>query len=170
MRGMMLNGAMRASVALGVVLTAGGANGQTSRCTKLDGYAAEEVAGYIDSWKNMHFAFKEFNQCDDGSVAEGFSEADARLMADHWSNLSEGLTFLRTDSPFERFVIRHLDETVANADLVKIDQLARTACPVAAKNFCAEVHAHLKSLECSPKFPEGVGCPSPDAEPVRKPD
>jgi hypothetical protein len=161
---------MWTSVALGVVLTAAVAHAQTTHCTQLDGYAAEKVASYIDSWKDMHYAFKEFSQCDDGSVAEGFSEADARLMADHWPSLSEGLTFLRTDSVFERFVIRHLDETVANADLLKIDQLARTACPVAAKNFCAEVHAHLKLSGCSPKFPEGVGCPSSDVKPVRKPD
>lgn len=166
----MLKGSMWASVALGVVLTAAVAHAQTNHCTQLDGYAAEKVASYINSWKDMSYAFKEFSQCDDGSVAEGFSEADARLMADNWVNLLEGLTFLRTDSVFEHFVIRHLDETVDNADLVKIDQLARAACPVAAKNFCAEVHAHLKLSGCSPKFPEGVGCPSLDIKPIPKSD
>jgi hypothetical protein len=167
---MMSNQSLRVGVVLGLVLAAAWAHAKAVQCTELDGYAAEKVASYIDSWKDMHFAFQEFRQCDDGGVAEGFSEADARLMSDHWSNLSDGLAFLRTDPSFKRFVISHLDETDNNADLVKIDRLARTACPAAAKSFCAELHSHLKSSECDPAFPDGVGCTSQDAKPVRKPD
>jgi hypothetical protein len=157
-------------VAPALILLVAGTRAQAAKCTELDGYAAEKVTDYIDSWKDMHLAFQEFQQCDNGGVAEGFSEADARLMADHWSNLSDGLTFLQKEPSFKRFVISHLDETDSNDDLVKIDRLARTVCPAAAKSFCAEMHSHLKSLECDPKFPDGVGCTSQDGHSVPPPD
>jgi hypothetical protein len=135
---------LRASVVLGLVLLAYRATAEASRCTHDQEIAAETVTDYIDSWKNMYIAFKQFSQCKDEGIAEGFSEADARLMANHWSRLSDALPLIQNSGAFRRFVIKHLDKTDANADLMKIDHLARTSCPAAASGSCAEIHAHLK--------------------------
>ena len=166
----MANRPQRFRLALALLVLATGASAKAAQCTPDQANAADAVIDYIDSWKNMHLAFEQFQQCDDGAIAEGFSEADARLMADHWSNLSDGLAFLRADPSFKRFVIRHLDETDNNADLAKIDRLARMDCPAAAKSFCAEVHASLTSSGCDPDFPQAVGCSSSDHKAVRKSD
>jgi hypothetical protein len=159
-RRIMANRILLLGITLGVSLFVVTTEAHTAQCTRDDGIAAESATDHIESWKNMYRAFRQFRQCDDGGVAEGFSEADAKLMADHWSRFRDLLHLVRKDSAFERFVIDHLDETDDNRDLVKIDRLALTACPIAANDFCAEIHAHLKSLECNPSFPEGVGCPS----------
>ncbi len=58
------------------------ANADEEKCSMRDSYAAETVTDYMDSWKNMHLAYKQFKQCSEsGGPAEGFSDADAKLMA-----------------------------------------------------------------------------------------
>lgn len=117
------------------------------KCTQFDSYAAETVFSYLDSWKNMHLAYKQFRHCDDGGPAEGFSEAAARLMADHWHDLPQALPIIAADPDFETWVIRHLDETDNYDDLRKIDHLAQTACPPQTKVLCGKIHAHIQSLK-----------------------
>jgi hypothetical protein len=116
-------------------------------CTQLEGYASETVTDYLDSWKNMHLAYKQFKHCDDGAVGEGFSDAAARLMANHWADLAQGRPILTADPDFEAWTIRHLDDTDNYDDLQKIDHLAQTACPIDATEFCGKVHTHIQSLE-----------------------
>jgi hypothetical protein len=129
-----------------------------NECSHDDGVAAEAVTGYLDSWKNLHSAYKQFKQCDDGGIAEGFSEAVARLMADNWASLDRVLPLTYTDPAFEAWFVDHLDETDNNDDLVKIDHLAKVVCPAGARSLCHKIRDHLKSLGCSPHFPNGAGC------------
>jgi hypothetical protein len=124
----------------------GGSPANATECTKDDSAASEAVISYLDSWENMHSAFKQFQQCDDGAVAEGFSEAVARLMADHWAMLPRLLSLVDADPAFEAFVIRHLDLSNSNTDLLKIDHFAHTACPARARTLCGKIHVHLQSL------------------------
>ena len=49
-------------------------NVYAKECSQLEGYAAETVADYLDSWQNVHLAFQQFAHCDSGGVAEGFSD------------------------------------------------------------------------------------------------
>lgn len=87
-----------------------------AECSSLDVYAAEEVADYPDSWKNVHLAFQEFAKCDDGGVAEGYSEAVARLLADRWNTLPELVRLIHSDPPFEAFILRsHAKNSYAQA-------------------------------------------------------
>lgn len=116
-----------------------------NECSDNDGIAAETLTDHLHSWQDMYSAYKQFKQCDDGGVAEGFSEAVARLLADHWANLPQVLPLTRSDPAFEAWFIGHLDETDNNDDLAKIDHLAQRACPVGARKLCDKIHAHLKS-------------------------
>jgi len=134
-------------VALLLLLCVSPASASEHQCTNLESGAAVFVTGYLDSWKNMHLAYKQFRHCDEGGPAEGFSEADARLMADHWVDLPQALPIIDADPDFEKWVIRHLDETDDYKDLWKIDHLSQTACPVQVKAFCRKIHTQIQSLD-----------------------
>jgi hypothetical protein len=116
-------------------------------CTRTDAQIAGTVTDYLDSWKNVAIAFKEFAKCDDGEVAEGFSDKISRLLADHWQRLPE-LVQLAAKSPgLEAFVVKHLDETINLVDAQKISKLARHSCPSVARSLCTKIKARLGDVE-----------------------
>lgn len=47
----------------------------------------EAVTDYLDSWQNIAQCFRQFRACDDGGIAEGISDAVARLLANRWDRL-----------------------------------------------------------------------------------
>ena len=116
-------------------------------CTQADAQIAGTVTDYLDSWKNVATAFKEFAKCDDGEVAEGFSDKISRLLADHWPRLPE-LVQLDAKTPgLEAFVLKHLDETINLVDAQKISKLARHSCPSVARSLCTKINARLGDVE-----------------------
>ena len=119
-------------------------------CTSADAYTAETITAYLDSWKNVAMAFKQFGKCDDGSVAEGFSEAVARLLADHWQQLPTFVQIAQSNPGLEAFVLRHLDETINLPDAKKIAKLARDSCPNDARPLCRKIVAKLGSVGSVP--------------------
>jgi hypothetical protein len=112
---------------------------EASECGQLEAYAAETVVDYLNNWKNMYLAFRQFKHCDDGAIAEGFSEAVVRLLADQWSHLKELQAFGAKEPAFIDFVIGHMDGTVNAEDLEKIDALARTSCPGGLERLCKRI-------------------------------
>jgi hypothetical protein len=116
-------------------------------CTSSAAYAAEMVTDYLDSWKNVATAFKQFRKCDDGVVAEGFSDAVARLLADHWDQLPALVQIAGSTPGLEGFVLRHLNETTNLSDVQKIAKLARDSCPKSADSLCVKIAAKLRSIE-----------------------
>jgi hypothetical protein len=54
--------------------------------------------------------------CDDGSIAEGFSESVTRLLADDWEALPALQSLTTMDASFQTFVLRHIDETAPLID------------------------------------------------------
>lgn len=127
-------------------------------CTRQASEAADKNLDAIKTWKDLHAAFQLYRQCDDGALAEGYSEIVARLLADHWNDPTELLEIARSDTAFEAWAISHLDETTTNNDLVKIEGLARTACPKGADGLCRHIRQQLLTSECPQDFPDGVGC------------
>lgn len=131
---------------LAVYLSASASNARASRCDERQAYAAETVTDYLDSWQNVTYFYKEFRRCDDGGVAEGVSDAVAKLLAQQWQLLPELLKDLDTNPGLNGFVLRHLDETDDSNDLDRIDRLAETRCPASASEFCKKIRARIESL------------------------
>ena len=115
-------------------------------CDERDGYAAEVLTDYLDSWKNVARFYKQFKNCDNGGVAEGVSDAIARLLANQWQHLADLLVLASKEQGLEAFVLSHLDETDDSADLNRIAALSRTQCPPTATLLCSKFISRIDSL------------------------
>lgn len=93
---------------------------------------------HLKDWAAVQRSFKKFARCDDGGIAEGYSDAVAQLLAKHWNRLPDLIRLSSSDRVFKDFVIRHIDATDSEDDLKAADRNARLQCPPEAKGLCAQ--------------------------------
>lgn len=84
---------------------------------------------------------------DDAAIAEGYSSSIAALLATDWGRLAELLPLIETHPDFERFVLRHLDETMSLEEDRQIKINARDECPKNATRFCAAVAKRIAASD-----------------------
>ena len=113
------------------------------RCTSDQARRAEMDIASARSWKALYAVFRQFQSCDDGSVAEGFSESVTRLLSDDWAHLSD-LAALKAPE-FEKFVAGHIDESVPEERLKRIADLAATRCSLELRRVCTLVANAVKA-------------------------
>jgi hypothetical protein len=118
-------------------------------CSQNDGFIAEAAADHLDTWNKVARARKKFANCDDGGVAEGFSDAVARLLAGHWAQTHTLVSLIHSQPDLEPFVLAHLNESDDFDDLRTIRTLASNRCPPTAKNLCAKLVHRIDSLDLS---------------------
>jgi hypothetical protein len=118
-------------------------------CSKQDGFIAEAAADRLDTWKKVARASRQFSSCDDGGVAEGFSDAVARLLAHQWAQVPTLVSLIHSQPELEPFVLAHLNESDDFDDLKTIRTLASHRCPPTATNFCAKLVHRIESLDLS---------------------
>jgi hypothetical protein len=108
-----------------------------SPCTREQVVQAEKETDNLKNWNSVYRFYKQFSQCDDGSIAEGVSEAIAKLLANKWSSFDEFAKLANNDKEFEKFVLRHVDETIDwGHDAPAIRRNALTHCPNDSKGLC----------------------------------
>ncbi|MBF5041599.1 hypothetical protein FGE12_04310 [Aggregicoccus sp. 17bor-14] len=79
-------------------------------------------------------------RCDDGALAEGYSELVTSTLAQRWSQVAELARLARTDRAFLAFVLRHVDASASEDDLRRVAENARTACPKGvSRALCADL-------------------------------
>ncbi len=151
---------MRSLTAVGFALafTIFGQSANAAPCTRAEGLQADRSLDHLHTWKDIYAAYKKLRQCDDGAIAEGYSDAVAKQLAGYWGSLNKALALFDSDPPFEAWVIGHLDETNTLEDSLRIYRLSQTACPAGAETFCGKIQARMREAECLPSHPEGVGC------------
>lgn len=120
---------------------AGADQGVTRTCTAQESRAAEASSAIATSWKTLHRQFRLYGHCDDGAIAEGFSEAVTTLLADRWVTVRDVAPMIASDPDFRRFIVRHVDETVPPDRLQKIARNASVRCPRSLAGFCTDVRA-----------------------------
>ncbi len=117
------------------------------RCTRADADAAQAMIDHLSSWEKIDQGRRRYGQCDDGSIADGFSEAIARRLVDNWDTLPTLANLIKKDRALQPFVTCHLDETLNSEDLEKIQVLATSSCQPGLKKLCADVkRAAIKGL------------------------
>lgn len=109
------------------------------QCSREDAIQAEKEASTLADWDAVYRAFKRYGHCDDASVGEGYSETVGRLLAKDWQHFGRLVQLAKNSRSFERFVIRHVDETVPSDDLRQIVENARMKCPLNAQRLCGLV-------------------------------
>lgn len=108
-------------------------------CTIVEGRRALDQAVMLRSWDALYRSYKKFGHCDDGAIAEGYSESVARILADHWNSLPRLAELAGKNAAFRAFVIRHLDATLNTDDLERIKKNATTRCPPNLRNTCKDL-------------------------------
>lgn len=132
------------SAAAFIALMSGGALAQSpgppwhdpSRCSQQDVMKADEAVDHLKSWTAVHRVFRQYGKCDDGGIAEGYSDAVAKLLAWHWASLNELTRLTQKDPLFERFVLAHVDQTIGLDEGKAIIVNARDQCPAGAQSLC----------------------------------
>jgi hypothetical protein len=126
--------------ALGVFLVVSGcaqAKSQSKTCRPAQAEAADEMVDTLNDWNIVNDYFKKYSYCDDGGIAEGSSEAIARLLVDHWDTLPELFKLVSRDRSLESFVLHHINTTLNTDDLNRIERNSSLVCPQGAASLCA---------------------------------
>ena len=137
-----------------LVFSASIACAQQHPCTDAEVDTAMAQADTLRSWDALYRSYKLYRQCDDGAIAEGYSESVVRILADHWSTLSRLVTLSRRDPRFRRFVLEHVGATTNPDDLKKIRISANTQCPPRLGAICADL---AKQADAALKEDESYG-------------
>jgi hypothetical protein len=111
--------------------------GEQKPCTDAEEAQAEKAVDSLKTWDQVYRVYKRFRQCDDGAVAEGYSDAVGKILANDWAQFPRLVKLAKTDRNFERFVVRHVDESLSDDTLQRISKNARTRCSADAKALCS---------------------------------
>ncbi len=114
-------------------------NALASECTIKDAEAAEQAVDHLTSWQAMNGNFIRFHQCDEGSIAEGNSEAVIRLLVDKWEALPKLSMLTRQNAAFETWVLNHINSTLDSGDLQTTVNLATSQCPASESALCKKI-------------------------------
>jgi len=116
---------------------------QSSSCTSEQARKAEADAYILKSWELVHLSFVNYANCDDGAIAEGYSDSISRLLADQWQQFAKLQELAGQDAPFKEFVLRHIDESMSPEQAKAIGQNVRLHCPYGGKALCSEILQRL---------------------------
>ena len=119
-------------------------------CTKADASAAEKSIDKVLTWPALSKAWRDYRHCDEGPVADQFTEALLRLMVGNWKTV-EGLSnLMKGDAEFREFVVAHLKSPAAASDVDDVYSLAKASCPKGQEAFCIEIAAVVKAPPAAP--------------------
>lgn len=113
--------------------------GQQRPCSTAEADKADREASRLRSWGTLYNSYKRFHHCDDGSIAEGFSESVGRILVGHWNTLPEISSVSDNDPKFRTFILRHVSATLAIDDLKKIRRNALSRCPDGESEICKQL-------------------------------
>lgn len=108
-------------------------------CTKADAIEAENSVSKLNNWENIYKSFKRFRHCDDGAIAEGYSDSVVRMFAEQWEGIDTFIKFTSSDHDFYTFVLRHIDATADKSEIEKIIANSSKHCSGSAKAICSAI-------------------------------
>jgi hypothetical protein len=112
------------------------------KCTRDEAMKAETEASSLKSWKDLFSSYERYCQCDDGAIAEGYSNSVATLLANHWDQFGELAALTKKHPHFKEFVLRHIDETMTSEQARSIQEHVRAQCQSSAR-LCTAIAARL---------------------------
>lgn len=115
-------------------------------CLASDANRAEVQVPVARDWQALYAAYRRFPGCDDGAIAEGYSDVVARLLAGQWETMPRFVRLARKDPAFGDFVLRHLDETMSSEHAEAIKYNVSHQCPVGSLPLCQRISRHLGHL------------------------
>jgi hypothetical protein len=112
-------------------------------CTSQKAMAAESDTDHLSSWPRVYESYRKYRDCDDGSIGEGYSDKICRLLAYKWDQAPVLNKLAHESRDFEKFVIKHIDDTVDLNDLKMIFANATRSCFPGGKALCKKITKSL---------------------------
>lgn len=110
-------------------------------CTASDAEAADEYVDQLVSWQAINTMQQKYHPCDDGDIAEGISDVQAKLLIAQWSDLASLHHLMQQNPKLKPFVLRHIDATLDSTVLEKIQTLSALQCPTKdLARLCNDIH------------------------------
>jgi hypothetical protein len=78
-----------------------------------------------ESWSKLFQHWRQFRACDDGAIAEGYSDAVVKLLANRWAEFNTFASLVDHNPEFRRWSLGHIDESASRDDLKEIVRRAR---------------------------------------------
>ena len=146
---------MRSSaiVIVGIFIFSCTATGQESKfapgssphhCSKRDEIASEREGERLKDWTAVYHSFQLYRQCDDGELAEDYSDAVSILLSEHWPSVGLLARLARSDPQFGEFVLRHADSLMSPDQAKTIIVNAEKHCPAGARALCRRLDARVR--------------------------
>ena len=114
-------------------------------CTEAEAKQALDQADQLKDWDAVHRSFVHFAHCDDGAIAEGYSDTVGRLLAGDWKHMGALAKLVSADKKFESFVLRHIDETLPTDVLKTIANNAEKSCRTDQTTLCKKILQSARS-------------------------
>jgi len=108
-------------------------------CTVAEEMQALDEADRLRDWDAVYRSFIRFAHCDDGAIAEGYSDTVGRLLASDWKHIATLARLVASNKKFESFVFRHIDETLPIDELNTIASNAQKSCPAGQIALCRKI-------------------------------
>ncbi len=117
-------------------------------CPKSDAEIAETDIDHLKTWTDLYASFKRYSACDDGAIAEGYSDFTVQTLAHHWDQLKDLIHLTSSDRQFKNFILTHIDATADAGDIMQVLLNARNHCPTGASGMCSEIeHATVRAAQ-----------------------
>src|SRR5207253_7813371 len=107
-------------------------------CSREQAIEAEGEASNLNDANSIYRSYKRFAQCDDGGIAEGYSDSVVRVLSDK-KEFDQFIGLAESDKEFYQFALKHIDAMADDKDLELIVKNAKSKCPKRAKSICSEV-------------------------------
>ncbi len=114
-------------------------------CAINEAIEAETSISTLKDWAAIYDSFKKFRHCDDGSIAEGYSNAIVHTLADQWDEMETLVRFALTDVDFYKFILKHIDASTDKSELEMVLTNSGKHCIKLNGTICDAINKRAKS-------------------------
>ena len=112
---------------------------QAKECSPDDALAAEKAVDSLSSWPTVLLAYQRYGHCDQGPIAESFTDKIVHLLATRWDDYHKFKASMGYEPGFGDFIARHVNSSADADDLKRVVFLAESACPPNVKLGCLQI-------------------------------
>lgn len=116
-----------------------------AQCDATEAFIADKAVDNLQTWQAVYKSYRKYHACDDGVIAEGYSDSVVKLLANHWSEFPVMRHFITADPAFYQFVLSHIDATTDWDDLKNVATHAFSDCPKNAAKVCLAIERKASS-------------------------
>jgi hypothetical protein len=128
------------AILIGLVSATSAAAASNSCSNDMSMRADASLAGAAGAWGSLLKHWRAFTSCDDGGVAEGYSDAVVVLLARRWDQFDAFVSLSERNPAFRKWAIGHIDATTSSDDLKRVlRNTERCAGSAKRKGLCREI-------------------------------